>query len=244
MKHIHKTGNKGFTLIELLVVISIIAILAAILFPVFAKARAKANSTVCLSNLKQVVLADLMYAEDWDGHFAPAGTIDSTRWYSYPAQLEGYITDWNLFECPARAGTNYQYARNTNVWVQLGAFLPYHSFKYPSKIAMMWDAENTHAAIKGREMQGANAWSPENPGNYGATYSNRHSGGMNSSFVDGHAAWMSAKPLEDWWEGLEEGAEQLVYYYPPGCELNDPPTCTAWTIVDYDPENIGPSGLL
>jgi len=58
--------RKGFTLIELLVVIAIIAILAAILFPVFAKAREKARQASCQSNLKQITLAFLMYASDYD----------------------------------------------------------------------------------------------------------------------------------------------------------------------------------
>ncbi len=58
--------KKGFTLIELLVVIAIIAILAAILFPVFARAREKARQTSCLSNLKQLTLGILMYAQDYD----------------------------------------------------------------------------------------------------------------------------------------------------------------------------------
>jgi len=58
--------RKGFTLIELLVVIAIIAILAAILFPVFAQARAKARQAVCLSNVKQISLAILMYGQDYD----------------------------------------------------------------------------------------------------------------------------------------------------------------------------------
>src|SRR5690554_3954884 len=59
-----RTG--GFTLIELLVVIAIIAILAAILFPVFAQARAKARQTACMSNMKQLGTALLMYAQDYD----------------------------------------------------------------------------------------------------------------------------------------------------------------------------------
>src|SRR5687768_14208579 len=65
-------GRRGFTLIELLVVIAIIAILAAILFPVFAQAREKARQTSCLSNLKQLSTAMMMYAEDSDGLFPPA----------------------------------------------------------------------------------------------------------------------------------------------------------------------------
>jgi len=62
-------GRKGFTLIELLVVIAIIAILAAILFPVFAQARAAARKTSCLSNVKQLSLGMLMYAGDYDERF-------------------------------------------------------------------------------------------------------------------------------------------------------------------------------
>ncbi|PIY51745.1 MAG: hypothetical protein COZ06_04120, partial [Armatimonadetes bacterium CG_4_10_14_3_um_filter_66_18] len=61
-----RTVRRGFTLIELLVVIAIIAILAAILFPVFAKAREKARQTACLSNLKQLGLSIIMYANDYD----------------------------------------------------------------------------------------------------------------------------------------------------------------------------------
>ena len=61
--------RRAFTLIELLVVIAIIAVLAAILFPVFAKVRENARRTVCLSNMKQIVLATQMYSADYDGYF-------------------------------------------------------------------------------------------------------------------------------------------------------------------------------
>ena len=72
--------NAGFTLIELLVVIAIIAILAAILFPVFAQARESARQTTCLSNLKQIALADLMYVQDYDETFVPVGGTSEQPW--------------------------------------------------------------------------------------------------------------------------------------------------------------------
>jgi prepilin-type N-terminal cleavage/methylation domain-containing protein len=65
-------GRKGFTLIELLVVIAIIAILAAILFPVFSQARDKARQTTCLSNAKQVGLAVMQYQQDYDEFYPSA----------------------------------------------------------------------------------------------------------------------------------------------------------------------------
>ena len=67
--------KRGFTLIELLVVIAIIAILAAILFPVFAKAREKARQSSCLSGMKRIGQAMATYAKDYDGHWPPAQTI-------------------------------------------------------------------------------------------------------------------------------------------------------------------------
>ena len=75
-------GRIGFTLIELLVVIAIIAILAAILFPVFAKAREKARQTACASNLKQLGLVFLQYAQDYD-EVPPSGNCQPTGCWEY-----------------------------------------------------------------------------------------------------------------------------------------------------------------
>ena len=79
--------RRGFTLIELLVVIAIIAILAAILFPVFARAREKARQTSCLSNMKQISLSVLMYAQDYDDIYAPTSLI-------YPGHYSATHTFW------------------------------------------------------------------------------------------------------------------------------------------------------
>ena len=72
------TTRRGFTLIELLVVSAIIAILSAILFPVFARAREKARQTSCLSNVKQLALSMLMYVQDYDERF----TVERNLFYT------------------------------------------------------------------------------------------------------------------------------------------------------------------
>jgi prepilin-type N-terminal cleavage/methylation domain-containing protein/prepilin-type processing-associated H-X9-DG protein len=119
MKHRRLTG---FTLIELLVVIAIIAILAAILFPVFAQAREKARQSSCLSNEKQLGLGLLMYAQDYDETYATGlqqNWWDCT-WYRIVAP---YIKNDGVFRCPsdpdlevdaakAWAGARFTYVTN------------------------------------------------------------------------------------------------------------------------------------
>jgi len=116
--------NRGFTLIELLVVIAIIAILAAILFPVFARAREAARKATCISNLKQIALACLMYAQDYDEVLPAANptavqssshTVDPAAQYTpdsawavpnslglwlLPDLLRSYVKSMDIFECP------------------------------------------------------------------------------------------------------------------------------------------------
>ena len=100
-------SRKGFTLIELLVVIAIIAILAAILFPVFSRAREKARETACLSNLKQLGLANHMYAQDYDEQFVIEDTVGNPQ-LRLTRGLTPYVKNRQIFYCPsARALESY-----------------------------------------------------------------------------------------------------------------------------------------
>jgi len=99
--------RKGFTLIELLVVIAIIAILVAILFPVFAKAKEKARQISCISNMHQMGLAFAMYRSDWDGVYPPA--------YSWKSRLIPYMETTELFKCPSRLELPWYYGHGYNI---------------------------------------------------------------------------------------------------------------------------------
>ena len=96
--------RKGFTLIELLVVIAIIAILAAILFPVFARAREKARQASCSSNLKQIGLGLQMYMSDYDfavpsSYFPPCGSASAVG-HPWNKQMDAYIKNQQIWQCP------------------------------------------------------------------------------------------------------------------------------------------------
>src|SRR5437899_3439611 len=108
--------SRGFTLIELLVVIAIIAILAAILFPVFAQARDKARQATCLSNIKQLSLGVLMYAQDYDEQllYRPTQAHCQWRYICATAKEPRWWLDWwdvvlpytknnQIYNCPAAA---------------------------------------------------------------------------------------------------------------------------------------------
>lgn len=239
--------RRGFTLIELLVVIAIIAILAAILFPVFASAREKARQATCASNLKQLGLAVIQYVQDYD-EFYPQGDIyvtDSsgtacmTQLESeYPSYLlfndvfnyspqpmwMGYIYPYvkstGVYYCPdgpsvidgsywanRPASETFGYAVNTNVleqslWQNMNANCtgPSYTDRYllsskvetPTTIVMLADMGETDRA----ELPDTGPWlTGSAPGwwgttTYGANPSERHSGGANNLFCDGHVKWM------------------------------------------------------
>jgi prepilin-type N-terminal cleavage/methylation domain-containing protein/prepilin-type processing-associated H-X9-DG protein len=101
-----KGQKKGFTLIELLVVIAIIAILAAILFPVFSRAREQARKTACLSNLKQIGQALMMYVQDWDETY-PFNimwcSLQPEQYFQMTVawRLDPYLKSPGVWECPS-----------------------------------------------------------------------------------------------------------------------------------------------
>src|SRR5688500_9041047 len=95
--------RRAFTLIELLVVIAIIAILAAILFPVFARARAQARTASCLSNLNQLGKGLMMYAQDYEEHLPPVamGTCGQPTAMAWADVLVPYVKNVKVYDCPS-----------------------------------------------------------------------------------------------------------------------------------------------
>jgi prepilin-type N-terminal cleavage/methylation domain-containing protein len=104
----------GFTLIEVLVVITVIAILAAIIFPVYLQGREKARQTTCLSNLKQLGIAMRMYADDWNGYF-PTSRLENGGYGNPSGNWAGV---YDVFgKCDPKMGQIYQYVKNVDVYL-------------------------------------------------------------------------------------------------------------------------------
>jgi prepilin-type N-terminal cleavage/methylation domain-containing protein/prepilin-type processing-associated H-X9-DG protein len=186
----------AFTLIELLVVIAIIAILAAILFPVFAQAREKARAATCVSNLKQIGMAWQMYAQDHDEQVLPwgPGTQDYTKeTVLIQVLLQPYARNYIVFTCPSDGSKQpFSYWRNVYLdhWAgadqkgcwDIGA-ARLAEVTYPATTPVMCDGLGNNGGATwtlppDHSMQKNKAW------RLGSSM--RHSGGGNYLFVDGH----------------------------------------------------------
>ena len=231
MKHLqisHRNATKAFTLIELLVVIAIIAILAAILFPVFARARENARRSSCLSNMKQMGLGLMQYTQDYDEKYPCPGdtgydgeernTDGSAAKASWRQKIYPYVKSTQLFACPSNTRNAdiadlgapgvanapvpqmpVSYLINYNLYVSPGS-------KQGLAMAQIQEASTRIAIAEG----GADGW------NWTALYSGwspslagrgfaGHLGTYCLVYADGHAKAkrpvQTATPLNEWGRG-------------------------------------------
>ncbi len=196
----------GFTLIELLVVIAIIAILAAILFPVFARAREKARQSSCASNVKQITLAYLQYFQDYDERTAihRCGRItDAVPWCTHAVVLP-YIKNVQVFVCPSRSGIGS--APADNILRPNSPLLPGNGVWYWDNM----DLDNRALAtieqpaqkvlIGDSDCYGYAAWRAASDTYryyFASRVQNPHNEGLNVGFYDGHVKWMKKNDLDD-----------------------------------------------
>jgi len=214
---------RAFTLIELLVVIAIIAILAAILFPVFAQAREKARTASCTSNFKQVGLATQMYQQDYDGFWplwwnGDENHIGDPKFGRYWAgALDPYTKNFQIRKCPSDSyptpagyptaagsldGTVQSMTSNRNITFDerknlTGTWL--HPSQNDSAIANVAKTISIHEAVGADEgrttpiQDSYTGWNGANEKAYGDTH---HNSGGNYVFFDGHAKWLRPHAVE------------------------------------------------
>lgn len=255
-------ASHGFTLIELLVVIAIIAILAAILFPVFAQAREKARSISCLSNLKQIGLATQMYVQDNDERLfffakhpgeneshtgaiiADEANLNPVRWWN---ALMPYMKNSPILVCPSDS----EPSDSPNVKGEIVYKRSYIALRPVEGLTLAqleFPVESIVVTEKwGREPQGERLndswiephegdWEIDEPTGRMHLAGNRHQGGLNASFFDGHAKYLKPRTIT---ESKNLTGCLLVHQYPiddmcestlPGCtNTGDDNICNTFT---------------
>jgi len=183
--------RRGFTLIELLVVIAIIAILAAILFPVFAKAREKARQSSCLSNTKQMGLAFLSYCQDYDEMFPMGGYnydygggAATYATISWAWRLVPYIKNSQIFNCPSLKGGG-----GTSVCNYMANYGLVGCMQYGVLPLSLGAIDDASSRVMSMEEYRNFTIEQANFSDWCYTDGSRHNGGQNLSFADGHGKW-------------------------------------------------------
>jgi prepilin-type N-terminal cleavage/methylation domain-containing protein len=193
--------SRGFTLIELLVVIAIIAILAAILFPVFAQAREAARKTSCTSNQKQLGTGMVMYAQDYDEmypvwrYIVPVSAEHPNGKVTWVENMQPYVKNKQIWRCPS------DISPRTNPTTQNSYWLNAHVFKWSglagapnsATLAEIRYPATTILFCDGPGNDGQHVW-PGPPTEWVNDAANqlaqtRHSGGVPYTISDGHAKW-------------------------------------------------------
>ncbi|MCE5239769.1 DUF1559 domain-containing protein [bacterium] len=195
--------RRGFTLIELLVVIAIIAILAAILFPVFAKAREKARQTSCLSNEKQIGLAILQYAQDYDERlpymFSYMPAVGTNNLYWCQDVIMPYAKNDQMFVCASGNWT-------TSTLRPAGLPNPLvgsYTLPYSVSAAALGTVQDPSGTIMNLECTNPDFWGyvktdiPQASG-WDNRVAKRHNDGFNMVFCDGHAKWLKQSSPGMW----------------------------------------------
>ena len=235
-----RTPRSAFTLIELLVVIAIIAILAAILFPVFAKARDRANATACMSNMKQIGTAIYSYLQDYDESYplnrfpvpplVAGQNIDASP-YNWKSAIAPLLKSTEVLMCPSNPGRLYKDASRN--WPRSYAYngAVFHEYTWgncvPTRLARIKDPAATLFIVETRGPWGdLGEWAlgaPWGPYTFDMKPSlgafNVHMGRMNALFADTHAR--SVKLIETL--GLQPGQPYMWQDGTlPGQSPNDP----------------------
>ena len=206
----------GFTLIELLVVIAIIALLAAILFPVFARARENARKTSCMNNVKQISLGIMQYTQDWDEMFMKDVAV-AAGYVGWADRVQPYLKSLQLYQCPSEGTrpTSTQLPTNTQYvdyfYSRHIAFNPaaLADLTAPSQTVMLGDAISGDA---GNRTGGCDYSNTSGGGTGGGCLASnyakmpmgiRHLDGAIYAFADGHAKWYkNSNELADCGNGI------------------------------------------
>jgi prepilin-type N-terminal cleavage/methylation domain-containing protein/prepilin-type processing-associated H-X9-DG protein len=220
-----KRKHTGFTLIELLVVIAIIAILAAILFPVFARARENARKSSCQSNLKQIGLAVQQYAQDYDetypglyisspsavSYVLPNGTNYTSQYVLWPTLIYPYVKNIQVYNCPS---CNHRWTGTysgtmcygINMYSFGGSGRAMASINYPSELMYFADV-NPSANNSYRITTSDSPADTDSDGIDDYKIDKRHSEGANVCYADGHVKWIKINAVP------EPTASSRFWYY-------------------------------